>query len=121
VIEIVTTVCFTAFSFLRRQFPQVYANNCLSQDEGGYESAPFTQADGVLGWLPAALTTDYNACEQTSGTDAALCLVFINFVIRVMALVGLPLICVHQRLHRWRGPTRKRTLLTDFRRLRGEG
>mmetsp|Transcript_67052 Transcript_67052/g.175820 ORF Transcript_67052/g.175820 Transcript_67052/m.175820 type:complete len:990 (-) Transcript_67052:224-3193(-) len=105
---VLITVCFTAFSFLRRQFPQVYANNCLSQEEGGYESAPFTPSDGVLGWLPAALTTDYNACEQTSGTDAALCLVFINFVIRVMALVGLPLICVLCPLHFHFGTVRAR-------------
>jgi hypothetical protein len=94
----IVSVCFIGFSFVRMEFPQIYANNCLPVDEGGYESAEMPP-DTFFGWIAPALMTHFKSNQRTSGTDAALQILMYDFKTTTVAAVALPLICILCPLH----------------------
>lgn len=100
---LVALACGAAFSVLRRWFPQMYANNVRTKQEGGLETAPFKPADSLLGWIPAGLFVTVEQAMATSGADAAMLLEFTGFCMKLLGVIGVPLLVVLSPLHYWCG------------------
>jgi len=90
---------WTIFSFLRRRYPQVYANNVRTRAEGGFECAPCKPSDSLLGWVPAGLFVTRDQARKSAGTDTAMLLEFSEFAMKLLFALGVPLVCIFCPLH----------------------
>lgn len=95
--------CLMAFSGLRLQYPEVYANNVRDPSEDGYGTAPFKPSLGALGWVGAGWSVTIDQAERTSGLDAAMMIEFVQFSMKALALVGAPQLFILCPLYRFCG------------------
>ncbi|CAK0828552.1 unnamed protein product [Prorocentrum cordatum] len=95
--------CLMAFSGLRLQYPEVYANNVREPAEDGYGTAPFKPSLSLLGWVAAGWSVTIDQAERTSGLDAAMMIEFLQFSMKALALVGAPQLFVLCPLYRFCG------------------
>jgi len=81
-------------SHARRKFPEVYSNNVTIG-----EAPRILDDDSLFGWLHASWDLDIDDVEHTRGLDQAMHLEFMHFSMRLLVLIGVPLVCVLGPLH----------------------
>lgn len=80
------------FSFLRLRYPLIFSNNVLKgfapKLNGEYPP------DSYFGWMKFALFTPVEEAADCIGLDNALMLKFANLCMRILAIIGIPMICI---------------------------
>lgn len=89
--------CVGAFIMLKGQYPTIYANNI--QPGGCSEHIPTKPDDSTWGWLNAAWNTDTKDSQQAIGLDNALLLEFADLCMKILMLIGIPLVFIEGPLN----------------------
>jgi len=92
---ITITGCTCIFMGLRPRFPQIYANNVHGKDP----CAPVTPPEGMFGWASAAWYTPFEESAKGIGLDNALLLRFCELCMRILAIIGIPLVLIEGPLN----------------------
>jgi len=92
-------VCLIAVGILRRIYPELYENNARPVDEGGFDSAPVGIAEHFFGWATAGLSVSQEQMRTCVGVDEMMLIEFANFSMRLLFVIGVPLVCILCPLH----------------------
>jgi hypothetical protein len=92
-------MAIVVFGILRKVYPQIYANNVRTEEEGGFESAPVTPSDSFFGWVFAAYEVDDDDIESAVGLDLTMLLQFAKFAMKLLLALGIPMCLVLCPLH----------------------
>jgi len=100
---VVVAVMAVAFSFLRRQFPDVYCSNTLGDNPRTILNEE--EKTGLFGWCKAAMRILHSTdlVEATVGLDQCMLLEYTSFAMKLMLVVGIPHVLVLAPLHFWFG------------------
>eukprot|EP00933_Yihiella_yeosuensis_P028159 TRINITY_DN21964_c0_g1_i1.p1 TRINITY_DN21964_c0_g1~~TRINITY_DN21964_c0_g1_i1.p1 ORF type:complete len:780 (+),score=109.58 TRINITY_DN21964_c0_g1_i1:106-2445(+) len=90
---ITCTGCMIAFSILRLRYPLMFAYNVVKG------TAPLTPSSSFYGWFTGSLAVVPEKIVGNVGLDNALMLVFCNLCIRILTLIGLPMLFVMGPMH----------------------
>lgn len=82
------------FSFFRRAWPQIYAHNAQSS----FELRSPNERPGC-GWLWYASSTDTAKWTDRIGLDCAMMIEFLDLCIRILLMIGIPIICIQGPLN----------------------
>jgi len=97
---ITIVVCIVIFMVLRNNFPQIYTNNVTGVN-ALWTSNPFPE--GTFGWASAAWYTPVEESAQRIGLDNALLLQFTEVCMRILLIVGIPLVFIEGPLNMFFG------------------
>jgi len=103
---ITITACVVIFMGLRGNFPEIYSNHVHGKDANGVSTAvwPANQIpDGMFGWFSAAWNTTTDESAQRIGLDNALLLQFTEVCMRILLIIGIPLVCIEGPLNMFFG------------------
>jgi hypothetical protein len=93
--------CIAVFMALRGQYPQIYSNNVSPG------SAPLwpegTIPEGMFGWASAAWYTTTDASAEKIGLDNALLLQFTEVCMKILLIIGIPLVFIEGPLNMFFG------------------
>jgi hypothetical protein len=92
--------CIAIFMALRNNFPQIYSNNINGKDPL-WTSNPIPE--GTFGWAMAALYTPTDESAQRIGLDNALLLQFTEVCMRILIIIGIPLVFIEGPLNMFFG------------------
>ena len=96
---ITITGCVVVFMALRPRFPQIYSNNVVGKDP----CAPVTPPEGMFGWASAAWYTPTEESAKGIGLDNAMLLQFTELCMRILLIIGIPLVCIEGPLNMFFG------------------
>lgn len=96
-------VCLMLVGLFRKIYPQIYENNARSFEEGGFDTAPFHPESHCFGWVAASLRVSQDEMRECVGVDEMLLIEFANFGMRLLFLLGVPLVCVLCPIHLFLG------------------
>jgi len=81
------------FTFLRPRFPFVYSQNVLNR------TTPYIPKETLLGWVKPLSRTTVDQAAATVGLDNAMLLEFFDLGMKLMAMIGIPMLCIIAPLH----------------------
>jgi len=93
-------VCVVIFMALRGNFPQIYSNNVHGK------GAVWTEdpiPEGMWGWASAAWNTTTDASAEKIGLDNALLLQFTEVCMKILLIIGIPLVLIEGPLNMFFG------------------
>lgn len=90
----IVLVCMLGFSALRLRFPLIYSGNVVFS-----KIAPMTPDETFLGWLSASVSLSTEEIAESMGLDAALMVEFCNISCKILAIIGVPMVCIMCPLH----------------------
>ena len=96
---ITITACVVIFMGLRGRFPQIYSNNVYGKNQ----CAPVIPPEGMFGWASAAWGTPFQESAKGIGLDNALLLKFCELCMRILAIIGIPLVLIEGPLNMFFG------------------
>jgi hypothetical protein len=104
---ITITGCIVVFMLLRPRFPQIYANNVKGSWQGQDSEKGVWPADsipeGPFGWFTAAWNTSTLESAQKIGLDNALLLQFTEVCMKILLIIGIPLVFIEGPLNMFFG------------------
>jgi len=80
--------CFVSFCFLRLRYPVMYSNNVLE----GF--APKSPPETFFGWFSPTISVTVEETERSVGLDHALMLEYTHLCMKVLAIIGIPMLFV---------------------------
>mmetsp|Transcript_9682 Transcript_9682/g.24318 ORF Transcript_9682/g.24318 Transcript_9682/m.24318 type:complete len:788 (+) Transcript_9682:2-2365(+) len=83
-----TICCVLFFSYARLSYPMIYTYNAMS---GLVDPMP---ADTMWGWVRASMNVKVEEVIESIGLDNAMMLEFCNLMMRILATIGIPMICI---------------------------
>lgn len=86
-------ICALVFSILRSKYPLIYSNNVL------IKNVPLEPAKTLFGWVHASLATTTEQAATHAGLDGAMLLEFFNMSCKMLATIGIPMVCIMCPLH----------------------
>lgn len=92
--------CIAIFMALRNNFPQIYSNNVTGVNKL-WETNPIPE--GMFGWASAAWYTPIEESAQRIGLDNALLLQFTEVCMRILIMIGIPLVFIEGPLNMFFG------------------
>jgi hypothetical protein len=93
-------VCIGIFMGLRGQFPMIYTNN-ITGVGAVWDTNPIPE--GMFGWASAAWYTPTEESAQKIGLDNALLLQFTEVCMRILLIIGIPLVFIEGPLNMFFG------------------
>lgn len=92
-------ICMAVFSTLRLKYPLMYSGNIVQQ------VVPLrpTTKETFSGWLDASLRVPTEKAAEYVGLDAALVLEFCDISCKILALIGIPMVCIMCPMHYYFG------------------
>jgi len=93
-------MCIGIFMFLRPRYPQIYFNNVVSKID---KCAPCEIPDGMWGWASASWFTKTEDSAKGIGLDNALLLKFTELCMRILIIIGIPLVFIEGPLNMFFG------------------
>lgn len=79
------------FSGLRLKYPLIYSGNgCVGAAEN---------VQSFFGWIRASLDTTGKMAANTAGLDGAMLLEFFTMCCKILAVIGIPMVCIMCPLH----------------------
>ncbi|CAE8626592.1 unnamed protein product, partial [Polarella glacialis] len=107
---IIAVVIFI-FSCLRLRYPLIYSNNAVAG------ITPLQPSQTFCGWLSGSLALSTDDAAECAGLDAALELEFMQVCMRILATIGLPMLCVMGPLHYFFGGNEAGKIHDDLSRI----
>eukprot|EP00928_Gymnodinium_smaydae_P044936 TRINITY_DN299_c1_g1_i5.p1 TRINITY_DN299_c1_g1~~TRINITY_DN299_c1_g1_i5.p1 ORF type:complete len:771 (-),score=164.49 TRINITY_DN299_c1_g1_i5:68-2380(-) len=97
--SVMIVVCFAIFMHLRPKYPLTYCNNVLigaapTKALGSNPEEVQETLNSRWGWWTASMNTDIDEIADTMGLDQAMLLAFAELGMRILKLVGIPMICI---------------------------
>jgi len=86
-------ICALVFSALRMKYPLIYSHNVV------IKNVPFKPAKTFFGWVHASLATTTEQAAKHVGLDGAMLLEFFNMSCKLLATIGIPMVCIMCPLH----------------------
>jgi hypothetical protein len=89
--------CFAilgVFCFLRKRYSIIYADNCSEGADSKTCIAPCKVPDNLLGWVRPAIFTGTRDLSKSVGLDNAMMLEFANLCMKIMCIIGIPMMCI---------------------------
>lgn len=94
---LIVAIALLTFSGLRLMLPDVFSGNVKSG------IAPMRPSETLFGWASASWNTSIEMAIPAVGLDAALLLEYYNLCCRILATIGIPMVCIMCPLHFWFG------------------
>jgi len=99
--NVVTIVgCIGVFMILRTRYPLIYYNNVISKTD---KCAPCEIPDGMWGWASVAWYTKTEDSAKGIGLDNAMLLQFTELCMRILIIIGIPLVFIEGPLNMFFG------------------
>jgi len=96
--------CVFVFMALRGNFPQIYSNNVFGKDQlWGDPKTENPIPEGMWGWASAALFTPTDTSAEKIGLDNALLLQFTEVCMKILLIIGIPLVFIEGPLNMFFG------------------
>jgi len=90
----VVCTCALMFSALRLRYPLMYSGNVVVS-----KIAPLAPDDTFCGWCKASCGVSTEMAADSVGLDAALLIEFCNMACKILAILGIPMVCIMCPLH----------------------
>jgi len=91
--------CLVTFTILRVHYPRMYSNNVIMDIAPG----PKPDITAHLAWIKAAFGYSLEEAIETIGLDHAMMLEFTHLCMKVMLIIGAPMLCILAPMHYFLG------------------
>jgi hypothetical protein len=95
----VVTICVLIFSGLRLKFPLIYSGNVHMENP----IAPIRPEETFFGWISATCAVTTQMAASSAGLDSAMLLEYFNMCIKILAIIGVPMVSIMCPMHRLLG------------------
>lgn len=88
------------FSCLRQNYPLIYKNNVIA----GFAPPVGENFDSMFGWIGGSLGATTEQVTESVGLDQAMLLRFTELGMKILAIIGIPMLCIMGPLNCFVGP-----------------